>query len=76
MLITLAPRDYETETDIITYAMDEWANVREKKKLAPISLEQFPCVQGAVDKGLFKTPKEAIMEAHKNLEAQMRKHTS
>jgi len=68
--------DYETEADIIIHAMDEWGSMREKKKSAPISLEQFPCVKTAVEKGLFKTPKEAITEALQNLENRMRSQTA
>jgi Arc/MetJ-type ribon-helix-helix transcriptional regulator/DNA-binding HxlR family transcriptional regulator len=68
--------DYEMEADIIIHAMDEWGNMREKKKSAPITLEKFPCVKSAVEKGLFKTPKEAITEALQNLENQMRAQTS
>jgi len=64
--------DYETEADVIIHAMNEWKDLREKRKLAPISLERFPCVKSAVDKGIFKTPKEAVMEALNNMEAQMR----
>lgn len=68
--------DYETEADVIIHAMDEWGKMREKKKSAPISLEQFPCVKSAVEKGLFTTPKEAIMEALQNLETRMRSQTA
>jgi len=72
MTSAVQSRDYETEEDIIMGAMNEWGSVRERKRQAPISLEQFPCVQSAVEKGIFKTPKEAVTEALKNLEAQMR----
>ena len=64
--------DYEAEADIIIHAMSEWKEKREKRKTSPISLDQFPCVKSAVAKGIFETPKGAIMEALKRMEVQMR----
>lgn len=68
--------DYEAEAGIIMHAMNDWGELREKGRFNSVSLAPFPCVRNAVDKGIFKTPKEAMVEALKNLEAQLRRQAT
>lgn len=64
--------DFEMEPDVIIHAMNEWKDKREKGKTTTISLDRFPCVRSAVNKGVFETPKDAIMQALENMEVQLR----